>query len=476
MLEPLLQPNTPSERRYLTITQLNHMSKVALERHVGDVWVTGELSGFKAQHASGHWYFSLKDDKSQIACAMFKGRNRQVHFQPEDGQKLLIKAKVTLYEPRGSYQLIVERMEPDGLGSLQIQFEQLKKRLSEEGLFDAESKKELPELPKTVALVTSPSGAVIRDVITVMKRRFPLTDIIVYPVQVQGAQAHTHIIQAIEQINQTHRCDLILLARGGGSLEDLWCFNEESLAYAIYHSELPIISAIGHETDFTIADFVADKRAPTPSAAAEMITPDSEQLCQMLDHYLENLLMHITDYLENAATQIYTLSLQINDPSNLLKLYQEKLQRHYHTLLSRHSHILYEKTQRLSELQQRLIQQEPKLLLTKFFTEHHHLTQRLAKSMVYYLQKQQQRLLSNSRQLHAISPLATLERGYSITKKNNQVVYSIKHVNEGDTLETQTSDGVIMSQVTSLDDLDSLDNTTQNPLKKPIATNNTNND
>lgn len=265
--------------KILTVSQLNAYikSKFDYDDVLSGIWIKGEISNFK-NHSSGHMYMTLKDEMGVLKAVMFKGSTFSLRFMPENGMKVLAYGRVSVYERDGQYQLYIEQMEPDGVGALYIAYEQLKKRLEEEGLFDRDHKKQLPVFPRKIAVVTSPTGAAVRDILNILKRRYPLADVTVYPVQVQGEGSANQIASAIEYINKSSQCDVIITGRGGGSIEDLWCFNEEICARAIYNSEIPVISAVGHETDFTIADFVADLRAPTPSAAAELATPDINEI------------------------------------------------------------------------------------------------------------------------------------------------------------------------------------------------------
>ena len=275
--------DTP-QRQILSVSQLNRQTRQLLETHLPLIWVEGELSNF-ACPASGHWYFSLKDEQAQVRCAMFRNRNSRVRLpsggRPGNGLQVLVRCRVSLYEGRGEFQLIVEHMEEAGLGALQRRFEQLKNKLDSEGLFTTEHKQPLPALPRRIGVITSPTGAAIQDILQVLQRRFAAIPVTIYPTAVQGQEAIAGLTHAIEQANDHGSCDVLIVGRGGGSMEDLWAFNEESVARAIFASDIPIISAVGHEVDFTIADFVADQRAPTPSAAAELLSPDSrDSTCQ----------------------------------------------------------------------------------------------------------------------------------------------------------------------------------------------------
>ncbi|MGC2029538.1 MAG: exodeoxyribonuclease VII large subunit, partial [Steroidobacteraceae bacterium] len=275
LAENAAHPKRP-ERDIYSVSRLNREVRVLLERGFGSLWLEAEISNF-AKPSSGHWYFSLKDAAAQVRCAMFRQRNMSCAFIARDGQKVLVRARIGLYEPRGEYQLIVDHMEDAGLGALKRQFEELSAKLEREGLFAAERKRPLPSLPRRIGIITSPTGAAVRDILHVLARRFPAAAVLVYPVSVQGAQAAAEIVAALEAAGRRAECDVLILARGGGSLEDLWAFNDERLGRAIVASPIPVITGIGHEIDFTIADFAADMRAPTPSAAAEMVVPDAEE-------------------------------------------------------------------------------------------------------------------------------------------------------------------------------------------------------
>ena len=272
----------------LSVTELNRRARQLLEVHLSTVWVRGEISNL-SMPSSGHWYFTLKDDKAQIRCAMFRGNNALLRFKPEHGMQVIARGRVSLYEGRGDYQLIAENLQVDGAGDLQIAFEQLKAKLEAECLFDEDFKQELPTLPKHVGVITSPTGAAIRDILSVFRRRFPAIKISIFPVPVQGVAAAPAIVRALQLANTQHDIDALILARGGGSLEDLWAFNEEIVARAVFASEIPVVSAVGHETDFTICDFVADVRAPTPSAAAELLSPDGADFDALFVHYASEL-------------------------------------------------------------------------------------------------------------------------------------------------------------------------------------------
>ncbi len=289
----------------LTVSELTQEIKLSLEEGFSQVSVLGEISGFKP-HVSGHWYFNLKDSDAVISCTMWRGFNNYVFFTPQDGMKVIVNGKVTVYPPRGNYQIDVRSMKPAGVGELQAAFEALKQKLAAEGLFDEELKKEIPLIPQKIGIVTAIDGAALRDMISVAKRRFPLVELIISPARVQGTGASREIVECIKQLNEQEDIDVIILARGGGSIEDLWAFNEEIVAREIFNSKIPIVTGIGHEVDFTIADFVADLRAPTPSAAMEITTPSKEDFSAFINEFMDSSYKGIDDIIEKFRANVYT--------------------------------------------------------------------------------------------------------------------------------------------------------------------------
>jgi exodeoxyribonuclease VII large subunit len=443
-------PSSGTTRPTLSVSELNRQIKRMLEVSYAQVWVSGELSSF-SRPSSGHWYFTLKDQKAQVRCAMFRGANQRLRFQPKEGDEIIVRAKVSLYEGRGDYQLIVEGMEPAGIGQLQAAFEALKLKLLQEGLFDAAHKKSIPSIPSRVCVITSRSGAVIHDIINVTKRRFPALEIILIPVSVQGQGAAEEIAQAIEIANRLEIADVLIVSRGGGSLEDLWAFNEERVARAIYASELPIISAVGHEVDVSIADMVADLRAPTPSAAAEYVTPDQFELTQKLDDMHRRLRFLMRHKIEQSRRHVDHISQRLQHPGNSLK---EKANRA--DLLSRALRQLL--LSRLSSFRQsvqtdaaRLNVHNPERLLqsqsqrcSDSFNELRHIAERI-------LSQHTHRFGMAAQSLHVVSPLATLDRGYSILKDGKKVVRSTKEVSPGQSLRATLPDGELALKVTSVE-------------------------
>ncbi|HUT84984.1 MAG TPA: exodeoxyribonuclease VII large subunit, partial [Thermodesulfobacteriota bacterium] len=301
----------------LSISELTQLIKFQLEQSFDYLWVEGEISNFRIP-SSGHFYFTLKDEKSQIRAVMFRSQNRTLEFSPEDGLSVICRGRLNVYETRGEYQLILDYLEPKGLGALQLAFEQLKQRLAQEGLFDPDHKKPLPQLPRKIGIVTSPTGAAIRDILNIIERRFANVGILIYPVKVQGEGAAQEIATALQELNQMPEIDVVILARGGGSIEDLWPFNEEVVARAIYHSEIPVISAVGHEVDFTIADFVADLRAPTPSAAAELVVRNKDDLIYNLNTVYVRLKNSIRKIYEFNQSRFAFLQKRMPDPRKMI--------------------------------------------------------------------------------------------------------------------------------------------------------------
>jgi exodeoxyribonuclease VII large subunit len=440
-------------RNIITVTQLNRETSQLLAEHFLSVLVEGELSNLSAP-SSGHIYFTLKDANAQVRCAMFRTQQRRLAFKPENGKQIIVKAQVSLYEPRGDYQLIVEHIEEAGDGALRRAFDALKLKLSEQGLFDAAHKQSLPTLPTAIGVITSPSGAAIRDILTVLQRRFAAIPVIVYPVAVQGDNAKHEIAKAIATANQHKQCDVIILGRGGGSLEDLWAFNEELVARAIYDSEIPIISAVGHETDFTIADFVADLRAATPSAAAEYASPDQQHWLSRFMHLELRLHQQIQRKLNQKQQTLDWLSqrLQQQHPGQKLARngkrmaeLESRLNQAIRTKLRHMSGIVEAKTAQLW-------QHNPAKTINSHKQRQEYLTQRLTAATVHKLEHLKQRLLNSSQTLHAVSPLATLNRGYAmaINPSTGEIIRSTAQVGVGGMVQTRLAQGSFTSQIKTI--------------------------
>ncbi|AFV00979.1 exodeoxyribonuclease VII large subunit [Simiduia agarivorans] len=462
--------STAPERRILTVSQLNRSARQLLETHFNLLWVEGEISNF-ARPASGHCYFTLKDQGAQIRCAMFRNRAQGLRIRPGNGLKVLIRGRVSLYEDRGDYQLIVEHMEDAGLGALQQAFDALKAKLMAEGLFDAARKRPLPYPVQHLAIITSATGAALRDVLAVFERRWPLQQATVIPVPVQGAESAPAIVRAFELAHRANRFDAILLTRGGGSLEDLWSFNEESVARAIAASRIPVICGVGHETDTTIADYVADLRAPTPSAAAELITPDGDEMLETFAGYEVMLEEAIARKLERSQERTRFLAHRLNRarPSlgqlaqrldfaqqALVRQWQQqwRVKRHQCQLLQQRLAAQHPRQQlqwqreRLQQLRARLLRQTPVGLIQ----QHQQTLSREQKGLQRIWQQtlsgQQQQLKQLMQALHNLSPLQTLERGFAIvTNAKGQALMDANQVKPGDTIQARLHKGKITATV-----------------------------
>ena len=435
-----------------SVSQLNHTARLLLEGNLGQIWLTGEISNF-SQPISGHWYLSLKDENAQVRCAMFRMKNMRVGFKPQNGMQVLVKASVSLYEPRGDYQLIIDTMQPAGDGLLQQQFEQLKQKLAAEGLFAQQLKKPIPHFNQRVGIVTSKSGAALQDILQVLQRRDPSLQVVIYPTQVQGKDATGEIVQMIELANARQEVDVLIVGRGGGSLEDLWSFNDERVARAIFASRIPVVSAVGHETDVTIADFVADLRAPTPSAAAEVVSRNQQELLRQVQSARQRLEMAMDYYLANRTrrfTQIHH-RLQQQHPQLRLARQQTMLER----LQKRMSFALENQLKRAGQQQQRLtrqlVQQNPQSRIHRAQTRIQQLEYRLAETLRAQLSATRERFGNAVTHLEAVSPLSTLARGYSVTSAaDGAVLKQVKQVKVGETLTTRLGDGVVISEVSAV--------------------------
>ncbi|MBY5992836.1 exodeoxyribonuclease VII large subunit [Ferrimonas balearica] len=436
-----------------TVSALNRQIKALLEQHWGRVWLSGEISNL-AMPASGHWYFTLKDDRSQLRCAMFRSRTSRVGFRPEHGMQVMVRANLTMYEPRGDLQLVVESMQPAGDGVLQQRFEALKMQLAAEGLFAMEAKQPLPHPIKRLGVITSPSGAAIQDVLSVLKRRDPMLEVVIYPSQVQGAEATAQLCQAIHTANDRNEVDALLLTRGGGSLEDLWCFNEEALARAIHGSRLPIVSAVGHEVDTTIADYVADLRAPTPSAAAEQLSQDAGLRLDRLDRDRQRLVQAVSGQLRHQQQRLALLTTRLNGNHPARKLQQHaqrldelslRLDRALHSQLLR-------KEQRQERLAARLGQHHPTPRLNALEAHLAALEHRLKRGTEQSLHQAKLTLAGQAAALEAVSPLAVLSRGYSILQdESGQTVKGADEVEVGQRLSARLHQGQLGLTVTNKD-------------------------
>lgn len=432
-----------------TVSRLNAEVRLLLENEMGIVWLVGEISNFSAP-VSGHWYFTLKDSRAQVKCAMFRGNNRFVTLKPQSGQQVLVKARLSLYEPRGDYQLIIESMQPEGDGRLQQEFEKLKTRLAAEGLFDQSLKTPLPEHPRCVGVITSKTGAALYDIIDVLKRRDPSLPIIIYPTLVQGEDAAIQIAQAIGRANTRHECDVLIVGRGGGSLEDLWCFNHEIVARTIAASQIPIVSAVGHEVDVTIADFVADVRAPTPSAAAELISRDNSHKKTTFANYQHKLLSSIRYYVADRKNQLQRcqFALEKNHPTQRLQRQSQRLDDLEHRLTQQIMSVVRTEQQRLDTYQHHLSLCTPAQNIQTQQQKIEQLMQKLVYAIQTKIADSSHQLALAAEKIDAVSPLATLKRGYSITQnEQGNVIRHPDDVEIGDILVTKLSGSDIRSKV-----------------------------
>ena len=413
------------KRKIYSVAELNRTARFTLENGIGEVWVEGEISRL-TRHASGHWYFTLKDAEAAVSCAIFKQNNVSVLFEPKDGLKVRVLGQASLYEPRGSYQLIIRKMEEAGKGSLQEQFEKLKAKLAVEGLFDTGRKKPLPLLPRKIGVVTSPTGAAIRDIINVLTRRFPNVEILLAPVIVQGEGAAGKIAAAIDYLNTRDDIDVMIVGRGGGSIEDLWAFNEEIVARAIAASRIPVISAVGHEIDFTISDFVADVRAPTPSAAAELAVPVKTEL----------------------ETRIARLAARLGGSlQNQVHILRERIPGYRQTMIQTLRTDVRQRQQRIDESALRLTH-ELKNSVTVLRQQLPNFYQRMAHRIESAAAERKQNLRRLEVQLRALSPLAVLDRGYSLTQTaDGAVVRDAAGLKKGTMLKTRFAKGSVISEV-----------------------------
>ncbi|AIO19333.1 Exodeoxyribonuclease 7 large subunit [Candidatus Izimaplasma bacterium HR1] len=416
------------EKRYLTVSALTKYIKYKFDKdaHLKNVLLKGEISNFK-HHSRGHFYFTLKDDKSQISAIMFASSSKKVIFTPKDGMSILVEGYITVYEANGGYQIYVNKMSEDGLGDLYLAYEQLKKKLSDEGLFDGMHKQPIPRFPKRIAVLTSPTGAAVRDIINIVNRRFPVSEIIVYPTLVQGPYAKDNIVENIRKVNSDNLSDVIILGRGGGSIEDLWPFNEELVAYEIFKSKVPIISSVGHETDFTISDFVADLRAPTPSGGAELAVPNQDDLFKYLRQMeaqnelsLKRLVKRKNDSLNNILT-----SYIFRDPLRLTE----------------------QKSRKLDHIMEKLDLLHPGNKLKQSTEEVVHKTKLLNNYYQRLLEKKQNNYLLKVNKLELVNPLSIMKKGYSLSKVNGKIIKTVKDVKISDKVDILVNDGIIETTV-----------------------------
>jgi exodeoxyribonuclease VII large subunit len=440
----------PPARDVYTVARLNREVRVLLERGLAVLWVQGELSNL-SQPASGHWYFSLKDRDAQLRCAMFRMKNALLGFTPRAGSQVLVRGRISVYEARGEYQLIVEHLEESGVGALQREFERLKAKLAAEGLFALERKRPLPRFPRRVGVITSPSGAALHDVLQVLARRYPPAAVLVYPAAVQGVAAVPALIGALATAAARAECDVLIVARGGGSLEDLWAFNDERVARAIHACPLPVVSGVGHEIDFTIADFVADARAPTPSAAAELVVPDRLACLEALSRTWQRFDVGMRRELRAGGARLEAAGrrLQLTHPGVRLQQQMQRLDDLVRRLLGATRLGLHRDDRRLAEGNARLLKRSPRHLLSECGAQHAKLHARLERAVKDRLATVHHRLALAQRALDTVSPLATLTRGFAIvTRADGALVTDAAVVADGEVIEARLARGILTAQVT----------------------------
>ncbi|QJR82047.1 exodeoxyribonuclease VII large subunit [Alteromonas pelagimontana] len=444
----MLYTSPGTSRQILTVTKLNRLARTILESEVGLVWLSAEISNFVCA-ASGHWYFTLKDNKAQVRAAMFKTANRNIRQRPKEGDSVLVRASVGLYEPRGDYQLVVEHLESGGEGQLKQEFDALKERLNAEGLFDLARKRPLPTFIRRIGIITSSSGAALHDALTVLKRRSPATEVIIYPSMVQGSTAPAQLINALNTANIRSEVDVILLTRGGGSLEDLWSFNNEALARCIAASRLPVVCAVGHEIDVTIADFAADLRAPTPSAGAELLSQDMASQKDRIEQLSQSLLRSWKSIFQSTSHRLYVgqQRLQSVHPSARLQAQSQGLDRLQLALNHAIGGYLVNAERRQNKALSRLSRFDPTAKLQKLQNRQQYAANHLIVAMQRKLKYEQQRMASQVQLLQSVSPLSTLARGYSITFKDGNPVTSTASLAPGQQIRTRLAHGELTSQI-----------------------------
>jgi exodeoxyribonuclease VII large subunit len=449
-LFPGPEPDAAPGRSVYTVSRLNKEVRTLLERGLGVIWVEGELSNF-SQPSSGHWYFSLKDREAQVRCAMFRLKNAALGFTPKAGQQVIARGRVSLYEPRGEYQLIVDHLEEAGIGALQREFERLKARLAAEGLFASERKRGLPRFPRRIALVTSPTGAAVRDVLHILARRFPPAAVLIYPTAVQGAAAAPAIVQALQWASVRADCDVLILARGGGSLEDLWAFNDERVARAIRACTVPVVSGIGHEIDFTIADFAADARAPTPSGAAELVAPNRMECLQALSRMASRMSACMRRELRAVSSRFANVSMRLKQahPGMRLAHQAQRLDDLEQRLTSAALAVLHTHRHRLNDAFTSLLRHSPERLVREYHRRHEGLDSRLQRVWTDYYSRREHRVALADKALRTASPTATLARGFAIvTRVDGTLVTDARSVSPGEQIDARLASGHLRARVT----------------------------
>ncbi|MDA8428017.1 MAG: exodeoxyribonuclease VII large subunit [Geobacteraceae bacterium] len=440
-----------AEKTILTVSRLTALLRGVLEENFEQVWVQGEVSNLSLP-SSGHLYFTLKDTGAQLRCVMFKGAVKNLKFRPADGMALIARGRISVYDQRGEYQLICEYLEPAGVGALQMAFMQLKERLAKEGLFDEGHKQPLPTFPRRIGVITSATGAAIHDILNVLKRRFASLEILLYPVRVQGEGAAPEIGRAIDDMNRLGLVDVLIVGRGGGSLEDLWAFNEEVVARAVYRSKLPVISAVGHETDWTICDFVADLRAPTPSAAAELVVASSLELRGQLDALSHHLRMALESRLAALNARVDALRRSLHDPSTMLGHLAQRVDDLSERLEMALENTTLHRRERFERLRSVLLFHSPDRQTERFQQQLAMLSHQLERQLRDKIQQEKHAFGSVAARLEVLSPLRTLSRGYAIAAASDgTVVTTVAQLTEGDRLKLQLFHGTAICRVEELE-------------------------
>ena len=437
------------ETKYFTISALNKAIKNMFDekRELNNIHIKGEISNFK-HHSRGHLYFTLKDENSQISAIMFASNASSLKFEPADGMKVLVSGKVSVYESTGTYQIYVTEMMEDGLGNLYLEFEKLKKKLEQEGLFKKEYKKEIPKFPMKIGIITAPTGAAIKDILSTIKRRFPICETILFPSLVQGADAKDDIVRNIKLAN-TYDLDVIILGRGGGSIEDLWAFNEECVARAIFDSVIPIISGVGHEIDFTISDFVADLRAPTPTGAAELCVPNKNDVIELFNQYNLRLTKAINNYIDKCYDRLNNLknSYILKNPISLYEKHEQNFDNLYERLVMAIKSNIDKNRDRLNTIKSSYVLKNPNMLFVDKAYNYNDLIKRLKNSISLLIDNKKNNYVNLLSKLEVLNPVTTLKRGYSVTRKGDKIVSKISDIKTNDTIITSVSDGKIESIV-----------------------------
>ncbi|WP_017755723.1 exodeoxyribonuclease VII large subunit [Calidifontibacillus oryziterrae] len=445
-----------TEQKFLTVTALTRYLKRKFDTdpHLQEVWIKGELSNFK-WHSRGHMYFTLKDENARIQAVMFASDNRYIKFKPEDGMKVLIRGEVTIYESYGQYQIYVKEMQPDGIGSLYLAYEELKKKLETEGLFSQDRKKPIPKYPEHIGVITSPTGAAIRDILTTIKRRYPIAQVTIFPVLVQGDHAALSIVKAIERANLIGGFDVLISGRGGGSIEDLWPFNEEIVARAIFSSQIPIISAVGHETDYTISDFVADMRAPTPTGAAELAVPHIEELLDRVQTRRIRLVRAMKETIKNEKKHLLHLykSYAFRYPKQLLNQKEQELDRMFERLNKESGHYIDTRKDKWTQMNRRLKQVHPFAQIARATEQFDRTMHEFERAMNMIMNEKRIKMSTVLTKLNALNPLSVMERGYSIVYTDEKkLVKSVNQIQLGEMIKVQLIDGQLDCQVWGMEE------------------------